>query len=342
MARVTSDWLRFFAGFFLGIALTSLFLTPRLKSFPPILNNSHFRVYDSGFPKEFSCEDDGDAHDEKPPLVLVMGLPRTGSTIVYNMIRKALEADNPNTLSGYVSDLVSTAKTFSTDDSASAALALKSMGVPLVVKLHLMPHIYQMFGSVQRAPSELGIDKIICTSRDVRMQVLSNIRMGWSSMVYEENLLEENFCLEEFQNTRLLSPSDLKDPKTWVLQARAQIRCLDKIKDWAGRDGIQWIRTEDIPHKFADAQGRAWLKQELEPLPGTRQRSESELEILATLLDGIKPLQCSSTVAVNPSTHMHRGHIRTSAALQEYERAGIDAIEADPDCSTWLSQHGYT
>mmetsp|Transcript_33977 Transcript_33977/g.133254 ORF Transcript_33977/g.133254 Transcript_33977/m.133254 type:complete len:272 (+) Transcript_33977:286-1101(+) len=271
-----------------------------------------------------------------------MGLPRTGSTIVYNMIRKALEADNPNTLSGYVGDLVSTARAFSTDDSASAALALRSMGVPLVVKLHLMPHIYQLFGPVQQAPAELGIDKIICTCRDLRMQVLSNIRMGWSSMVYEENLLQEDFCLGELKSTQLLSPSDLEDPRTWVLQARAQIRCLDKIKDWAGRDGIQWIRTEDIPRKFADPQGRAWLKQELEPLPGTRQRSESELEVLATFLDGIKPLQCSSTVAVNPSTHMHRGHIRKSEALKDYERAGIEAIEADPDCSAWLSEHGYT
>lgn len=64
------------------------------------------------------------------------------------------------------------------------------------------------------------------------------------------------------------------------------------------------------------------------------------LDLVCETLEGLIPVKCSSTMAVNPITHLHRGHIHSDHQSQE-EKNGMSAIWEDDECRAWLVANGY-
>jgi len=202
-------------------------------------------VRGGGFPQEAACGDVVEA-PKKVPVVLVMGTTRTGTTLVYNVVKRAMDLRDPNTLSGFFTDLAGSARAFSTHPSASVFEAVRSMSVPVVTKLHLMEDVVDFFGTATKSAADLGVDVVYINYRDLRRQVLSAKRMNWQGDVRPEDFSRPDFCVKK-AGRRPLKPSEWNKPKTWVIQAQAIIHCNEKILKWAEGTKVVPLKYEELP-----------------------------------------------------------------------------------------------
>lgn len=265
---------------------------------------------------------------EKPlPLVVVAaGLPRTGSTWVYNVLRILMRKRDPNTVAGWYADLIAIWKNHKTGKydhlKESWLEAYKSLNTSLLLKMH-GPGPFKLFSR----GGKLGAltDLTVITHRDLRTEVRSWVYQNWNSSVHSGRI----------------SGTPFSDPQQWVrvaehilnerrttLASIGEGNYLDiRYEDWMGKD----IDTKiDIVERLADE--LAW------------DFSPDDLRDTVIEADRLEPPAGAAVLMYNPVNKLHPGHTRVDSNNEEFKQAldnGFQAILDDSNCHDFLEQKHY-
>ncbi|GAB0489106.1 hypothetical protein MMPV_000322 [Pyropia vietnamensis] len=318
----------------------------------------------------------------RPLLVVAAGGSRSASTWVYNVARILLRVRDPNTVAGWYEDLASMVgayaqlvpgnDTYAEVGTASRLEALRSLDTSVLIKVHLVQEWATLLGGEYRPSqgwaaawgggslheqlpnvsiTELSeaADVVLTSHRDVREVVRSLRHMGWGTRVNPAAFSHPDFCRRPY-DTRWMRPPPLgaagyADADAWVAMARAHILCRERLLASAGDKVVLDVAAEDLSGASEAEQLRlvrtiaaafAW--------PYT----DAELAGVVTEVARLRVPPCAAPatggvqLVLNPTTHIHRGHIRLAAAnVEAVDAAGVAAIEADPVCRAWLVRHGY-
>jgi len=353
-------------------------------------STSEVEVEVFSLPKVEMCQDPEIDNDHQPPpplVVIVAGGGRTGTTYLYNLARIILRNRDPNTISGWYEDLIESTTLYVSPDPPQKVTRLASNSVPLsrwngtldhylqtgttiLVKCHSLAIARRLFSGCMNDDSEDGdsaefmrrdcpVDLVVLSHRDLTTQTASTRRMGWGRRIDEDNI-RPGMCRgpdkkkEPPKPSPRLTDADWADPKTWELAARVESLCADEWENAAGSKaievGMEGILTRDDRIKsaigIATAINSIHAKGGIPNYKDDVQRAVSECDLL-------RPLSCSSAMAVNPLTHYHRGHIspwtnpedeeglKRQKQWQRDAAMGAKAIWEQPDLARWMKKRGY-
>lgn len=295
--------------FFLGILTVALLFSLATPSRPPTLARHPHPV-----PKP------------RPIIVVAAGLPRTGSTWVYNVLRILMRKRDPNTVAGWYADLIAIWKNHKTgkyDNMKQTWLqAYSSLNTSLLLKMH-GPGPFKLFSR----GGKLGdlADLTVITHRDLRTEVRSWVYQNWNTSVHSGNIAGTPFS----------------DPGQWVrvaehiLKERASTlksigdgRYLDiRYEDWVGKG----IDTQvQVLRKLADELG--WVF------------TEDDLRETAIEAERLEPPANGALLMYNPVNKLHPGHTRVDSENPEFKLAlarGFEAITHDEACNEFLREKMY-
>lgn len=265
--------------------------------------------------------------DEKPrPLVVVAaGLPRTGSTWVFNILRILLRMRDPNTVAGWYADLIAIWKNHKThkyDNMKESWLeAYQSLGTSLLIKTH-GPGAFRSFS---RGLPLSSVHLTVLTHRDLRTEVRSWVYQNWNSSIHAGHIGDTPFA----------------DSSQWVHVAHRILDERNSTLASIGKGSYLDIRYEDWSQKGDDAQ--------LHIVRAIADRLEwpfTDEELLAAIFEvkRIIPPADGARLMYNPISKLHPGHTRIDTKEPKFLdalKAGFEAIEQDPLCSDFLVKQGY-
>ena len=324
----------------------------------------------------------------KPLIIMVAGGARTGTTFLYNLLRILLRQRDPNTISGWFEDLSYAAGRYASPDPPTSPVlderlrqtsdvekmwkgALHSYlhtGTTVLVKVHSLSYSLRLFtgcdGSDAFASPECPVDLVLYSTRDLCSQIASIRRMGWGNVLDRKEIVSDptEFCRKQ-QNTKMkkgvyLTDEDWQNEDTWVAQALGLAACNDEWIKAVGTDkllanvpmegGVGLDLVERIVRRIRDA-GR-------DTDFGSSSIFQMNAEMALAEANALRPLACSSHIAVNPITHLHRGHVVTARSGggkagedgdvekddqkemdEEDKQKGCAAIDASPDLRKFVS-----
>lgn len=278
---------------------------------------------------------------------------------------------------GAYAQLVPGNDTYGEVAAASRLEALRSLDTSVLVKVHLVQEWATLLGGEHR-PSKAGrggwgvlgggadeppvvpmvelseaADVVLTSHRDVREVVRSLRHMGWGTRVNPAAFSHPDFCRRPYDSRWApvpLGTAGYADADAWVAMARAHLLCRERLLASAGDKLVLDVAAEALPGASAAAQLR--LVRSIAAAfewPYT----EAELVGVVTEVARLRVPPCGAPagggggvggaqLVLNPTTHIHRGHIRLAAAnVEAVDAAGVAAIEADPVCRAWLVRHGY-
>eukprot|EP00563_Minutocellus_polymorphus_P012010 CAMPEP_0181072756 /NCGR_PEP_ID=MMETSP1070-20121207/28729_1 /TAXON_ID=265543 /ORGANISM="Minutocellus polymorphus, Strain NH13" /LENGTH=409 /DNA_ID=CAMNT_0023153809 /DNA_START=53 /DNA_END=1282 /DNA_ORIENTATION=- len=320
----------------------------------------------------------------KPLIILVAGGSRTGTTFLYNLLRIVLRQRDPNTISGWFEDLSYAAGRYASPDPPTSPVldmalqqtndvdamwkgALDSYlhtGTTVLVKVHSLAYSTRLFtgcdGPDAFASPECPVDLVLYSTRELCAQIASIRRMGWGNVLDRQAVLDDptEFCRKQkdakTKKDSKLSDEDWAKGDVWVDQALALAACNKEWLKATGMDkllanvpmegGVGVDLVERIIRRIKDAGGDDDVDQQS---PNSIFKMDAEMALAEA--KALRPLACSSHVAVNPITHYHRGHVVAGRSPtkkrggdnekeenrlesdEEDKQRGCAAIEASPD-----------
>lgn len=296
------------------------------------------------------------SHDSLPrPLVVIAaGGSRASSTWLFNALRILMRIRDPNTVSGWHTDLQGMYESYArnmergnnTKETASRIDAFRSLG-SVLIKLHLVQDWHEFNGGgnadTQMAPY---VDAVFTSHRDLRTVVRSVKDMGWGVLVPSHKLLHADVCKRRDLKHKptYLRNGQYKKPSTWVNLAQANVKCRQALFQSAGDKLKMDLKAEDIRNMDQDAMSNV-LQEMGKHLDYSYNRNEIDMAVRELMR--LKAPKCDSgfdyEMDLNPVTHLHKGHVRMdkSVMAQAMDRKGMSAIEQDEDLANWLIQHGY-
>ncbi|CAN8065865.1 unnamed protein product [Agarophyton chilense] len=262
-----------------------------------------------------------------PLVIAAAGLPRTGSTWVYNVLRILARIRDPNSVAGWYADLINIWKNHKTRRyehmKESWLTAYRSLNTSLVIKMH-GPGPFKLFS--HGSPLEKGADLTVITHRDLRTEVRSWVYQNWNSSIHSGDINSTPF----------------KDPNQWV---RVAHHILDERKSTLKSIGSG---------RFLDIRYEEWNNQPLEKQVAVIKQIADELdwdytsaELMATAIEAarLEPPANDAVLMYNPVNKLHPGHTRVDATNPDFIKAlksGFRAIEQDTDSSLFLNLKHYT
>lgn len=262
----------------------------------------------------------------RPLIVVAAGLPRTGSTWVYNVLRILMRKRDPNTIAGWYADLIAIWKNHKTakyDHMKESWLeAYKSLNTSLLLKMH-GPGPFKLLSR----GGKLGkmADLTVITHRDLRTEVRSWVYQNWNSSIHSGGIAKTPFG----------------DPQQWVrvaqhvLNERTQTmrsigtgKYLDiRYEEWMGKSvnvQIDVIRTL--------AKGLDW------------HFTEQQLRDVLFEAERLQPPANGAILMYNPVNKLHSGHTRVDANDPQFQQVlerGYQAILDDFACNEFLRKMNY-
>ena len=350
----------------------------------PITNRLHALLHAAhALPVERTCQDiEPDPQSSatpKPLIILVSGGARTGTTYLYNLVRILLRQRDPNTISGWYEDLSYAAGRYATPDPPSSPIldrtsassgdynvwngaldAYRNTGTTVLVKVHLLAHATRLFtgcdGPKDIAAKDCPIDLVILSHRDLCSQIASLRRMGWGTSINRGDVLSSpsEYCRKRKDPAIGAAPGltneEWSNAETWVTQAHAMAACHEQWLIAAGEK-----LAVDVPTGGADIGLAEKLIKRIEETGGDDRlasgtfRTDAKSAIAEA--DALRPLACASHLAVNPITHLHRGHVVVNSTVDSSDGGseneaqqhrdeddrdrGCAAIDADPSLRDW-------
>ena len=307
---------------------------------------------------ERHCQDPAIDAPAKPLIVMVSGGSRTGTTFLYNLLRILLRQRDPNTISGWFEDLSYAAGRYASPDPPSSPVldpALRAThdvgrmwsgaldpylraGTTVLVKVHGLAYSTRLFagcdGPEAFAAPDCPVDLVLYSTRHLCSQIASIRRMGWGSVVDRREILSDptEFCRKQ-KNAKTKKGADLSDEDwqkedTWVDQALGIAACNKEWIEAVGTDkllanvpmegGVGLDLVERLVRRIREAGG----DDDLASVDNKIFRMNAETALAEA--NALRPLACSSHIAVNPITHLHRGHVVTSRSA-----GGVDDGDGD-------------
>ena len=325
----------------------------------------------------------------KPLIILVAGGARTGTTFLYNLLRILLRQRDPNTISGWFEDLSYAAGRYASPDPPTSPVlderlrqtsdvekmwkgaldAYLHTGTTVLVKVHSLSYSTRLFtgcdGPDAFASPECPVDLVLYSTRDLCSQIASIRRMGWGHVLDRKEIVSDptEFCRKK-KNTKMkagvyLTDEDWQNEDTWVTQALALAACNDEWIRAVGTEkllanvplegGVGLDLVERIVRRIKDAGGDEDFE------GGSIFQMNAEMALAEA--NALRPLACSSHIAVNPITHLHRGHVVSARsggggtgqndgddekdgqmeADEEDKQRGCAAIDASPGLRKFVS-----
>lgn len=262
----------------------------------------------------------------RPLVVVAAGLPRTGSTWVYNVLRILLRMRDPNSIAGWYADLMAiwrNHKTHRYDNMQESWLeAYQSLGTSLLIKTH-GPGAFRSFSRGRSLG--VGADLTVLTHRDLRTEVRSWVYQNWNNSIHTGRIADTPFG----------------DPAQWVRVAQKILHERNSTLNSIGTGNYIDIRYEDWGQKGSDAQ-----------LPIVRALADklewtfTDEELRSAILEAkrIFPPADGARLMYNPVSKLHPGHTRIDANNPDFVealRAGYEAIEQDEITGDFLRSEGY-
>ncbi|KAI0565588.1 P-loop containing nucleoside triphosphate hydrolase [Gracilaria domingensis] len=262
----------------------------------------------------------------KPLVIVAAGLPRTGSTWVYNVLRILARIRDPNSVAGWYADLINIWKNHKTGRydhmKESWLTAYKSLNTSVVIKMH-GPGPFKLFS--HGLPLEKAADLTVITHRDLRTEVRSWVYQNWNSSIHSGEIDSTPFG----------------DPSQWV---RVAHHILDERKSTLKSIGSG---------RFLDIRYEDWNNEALEKQLEIIGQIANELhwdytkdELMATAIEAarLEPPANGAVLMYNPVNKLHPGHTRVDATNPKFVHAlqnGFRAIEQDPDSGQFLQLKNY-
>lgn len=262
----------------------------------------------------------------EPIVVVAAGLPRTGSTWVYNVLRILLRMRDPNSVSGWYADLIAIWKNHKTgryDHMSESWLSVyKSLNTSLLLKMH-GPGPFKSFSKGSRL--EAGSDLTVITHRDLRTEVRSWVYQNWNGSIHAGDIT----------NTPFGNPAD------WVRVAHHILRERKATLNSIGRGNFLDIRYEDWNGKSVNTQVAV-----VEKLARELRWNYTKGELLAAVVEAarLEPPANDAKLMYNPVNKLHPGHVRVDSSNSAFQAAlqrGYRAIETDAETSAFLRLKKY-
>ncbi len=329
MRRVVSNWppgLK--ALFILSTIFSTLFLLQALFGVQVLPGSHRSPLHTSEiFDNSASREQRHLAAKPRQLIVVAAGLPRTGSTWVFNIIRILMRMRDPNSIAGWYADLMAIWKNHKThrydNMSISWLDAYKSLGTSLTIKMH-GPGAFRSFS--RGLTLATGADLTVLTHRDLRTEVRSWVYQNFNTSVHAGKIADTPFG----------------DPSQWVRVAHRILHERNSTLASVGESGkLLDIRYEDWSGKGTEAQMSVlrMIAAELD-----WEFSDEELREAALEAKRIRPPDNGAALMYNPVSKLHPGHTRIDASDPKFIaalNAGYEAIEQDPIAVKFLRTHGY-
>lgn len=266
--------------------------------------------------------------DKPAPLVVVAaGLPRTGSTWIYNILRILMRIRDPNSIAGWYADLQAIWKNHKTHKYDNMDIswleAYKSLGTSILIKMH-GPGAFKGFSRGYSLST--GANLTVLTHRDLRTEVRSWVYQNWNSSIHSGEIAKTPFI----------------DPAQWVKIAHRILHERNSTLSSAGT-GCQLIdiKYEDWNHKSAEIQLGI-----VQQLADALQWDFTTQELKDAVLEAkrIRPPHDAARLMYNPVSKLHPGHTRINSEDPAFVQAlelGYKAIEEDPISGGFLRENGY-
>ena len=220
-----------------------------------------------------------------------------------------------------------------------------------MVKVHDLAHGIRLFSGCDVHPLEIKhqdcpVDAVFQTHRDLGPQTASNKRMAWLRKLYPSDLDDPvEFCRKQKRHWRLrpyLTDKDWTNMDTsWILQSKAIITC---HREWYKAAGSKLVLDTSMENMTSYEKRLDLANKIVEQLQRLDPDFVHDMDPVKAVeeADKLRPLGCSSWLAVNPNTHFHRGHVIVKNDRQDSnEFKAPDDMNKDPIIQQWRKEFGY-
>lgn len=259
-------------------------------------------------------------------VVVAAGLPRTGSTWIFNVLRILVRIRDPNSVAGWYADLINIWKNHKTHKydnmKVSWLEAYKSLNTSIVLKMH-GPGPFKHFSHGTSLGD--GADLTVITHRDLRSEVRSWVYQNWNGSIHSGDIQKTPFA----------------DPAQWLRVAEHILKERKNTLASIGTGNYLDIRYEEWNDGGLEAQVRvageiaAHLKWRFSP---------EEIRAAAVEAARLEAPADGAVLMYNPVNKLHPGHTRLDAsdrAFQAVLQRGYKAIETDAECRKFMHSKGY-
>lgn len=256
----------------------------------------------------------------KPIFVVAGGAPRTGSTLIFNILRMLMMLRDPNTVASSNWMFAKLVPENHTQEHFDRIELLKSMSTSILVKVHTRKQWYEFVGDQHTNKFNQDVDLLVSGFRDLREETASALRMfeknhtkwfedqTWSNMC-QMLIRRRNSLIEEAQpNTKVV---DIKY-EDWK---NSNVGLYTLIKQLSAH--IQWHYTEQQ------------LKQVYQQVQRLHVSSQHQH-------DKLNHVEWHLTNLMSPR-HISDGQEMDDQLIQN----GIKQVEQQPICNQWLRQKNY-
>lgn len=262
----------------------------------------------------------------KPLVIVAAGLPRTGSTWVFNVLRILLRMRDPNSVAGWYADLINIWKNHKThrwDHMRETWLdAYRSLNTSLLLKMH-GPGPFRGFS--HGSSLESSTDLTVITHRDLRTEVRSWVYQNWNASIHAGDISKTPFSnSEEWVRVAHHILTERKN----TLESIGQGKAIDiRYEDWNDKPFPVQIKVIREMAIHLDWDFTNW-----------------ELRYAAVEAARLEPPAQGAILMYNPVSKLHAGHTRVDASGSAFQAAlhgGYKAIYEDPQCKAFLREKRY-
>lgn len=253
----------------------------------------------------------------QPLVVVAAGLPRSGSTLMFNLLRVMLRQRDPNTVSGYVTDL----KRMGGGRGNSSLEAYRALNTTVLVKTH-GPVDWERFTGGRSLAS--SADLTVLTRRDLRDEA--------RSLIFMEQISHIRRPLRE-------RPYAFEDPAHWVMVARTFVYARRATFKSVGRG-----RFVDVPYEKWNGETERLQIRWVRKLAKAMDWEFSEDEMRAALHETKRLRPPAYGAMPHPVTQLHGNHVTKPIHHPRIENAvkeGYKAIAKDTLCRMFLRRFRY-
>ncbi|CAN8074123.1 unnamed protein product [Agarophyton chilense] len=254
----------------------------------------------------------------RPIFVIAGGGARTGSTLIFNVLRVLLRIRDPNTVASSNWMLAKLIPENNTMIEYDRIALLKTMGTSILVKVHTAKQYYDFTGPAHNKSFAEEVDLLVTGYRDLREETVSAFKM------FAKNRSEWEHESKWAEQCQVL----IRRRNTLILEAGSAVPVVDiRYESWG--DGtpssMMWLIRKlgsSLPWNYSELDYRSTLH---------------EVSRLRVPLGG----EPDTRVDWHVSNLMSPKHISTEYLSQEFLERGKRAVSAEPKCATWLTKKGY-
>eukprot|EP01059_Diplonema_ambulator_P036739 TRINITY_DN9304_c0_g1_i1.p1 TRINITY_DN9304_c0_g1~~TRINITY_DN9304_c0_g1_i1.p1 ORF type:complete len:345 (+),score=79.39 TRINITY_DN9304_c0_g1_i1:932-1966(+) len=279
-------------------------------------------------------------------VVVVAGMPRSGSSVVFNAARLLMEEVDPNTVSGWHVDLADYVTKHSTRQMRAIAACsphpplthLLHLQASLLIKVHKHSEFYALSGATLSPPV---VDLVLATHRDLPDVVRSLRNQGnWTRYLTDDDITNPEVCsaMTGFPQGRMFQEADWARPEEWPRVAKMWLKCYTTIVQQTPPSILYEVpySTNRTTLELVTA-----LASRLAPFKGWS-FTTTDLHRIATRVDKLLPPSCSPlSPEMHPISNLHKGHIHEKTEPTPLEALGMQRVRDDPMLAEWRAAKGY-